>query len=146
MPPARATVSAPEASPETGPLPYTVRLTDAAGLPVPDAALTVSAGWAKDIDAPDATDAQGLARVWLTPPTSGAETLGVRVGGVPGGVVLGPPVPTPAPPPHPAPTARAPPRAHVRARLFSLQVYLCTHIIYRVYTINLCTGHEAINL
>lgn len=105
--PARATVSAPEASPETGPLPYTVRLTDAAGLPVPDAALTVSAGWAKDIDAPDATDAQGLARVWLTPPTSGAETLGVRVGGVPGGVVLGPSVSSPAPSPH-APTTWVP--------------------------------------
>ena len=88
--PAHATVTGPDAAPDSGPRPYTVRLVDAAGLPVADAPLSVTAGWTDELDAPDQTDAQGLARIWLTPPDDGAESLVVRVGGVPAGAVLGP--------------------------------------------------------
>ncbi|MEC8425591.1 MAG: hypothetical protein VX000_17515, partial [Myxococcota bacterium] len=88
--PATIELLGPSTAPETGARPYTVQLTDAAGLPVGEASLTVDAPWAVDIEAPEATDAQGLARIWVTPPTTGAEVLRVRAGGLPGGAVLGP--------------------------------------------------------
>lgn len=100
--PATIDLHGPTSAPDTGPRPYTVQLADAAGLPVGAAPLTVDAPWADDIQAPKTTDAQGIARVWVTPPATGAEVLRVRAGGLPGGAVLGPAgLPT-------APSSRAP--------------------------------------
>lgn len=117
-PPATATLTGPDAAPESGPRPYTVRLTDAAGLPVPRAAISVSAGWAEDLDASATTDDAGLARVWLTPPGSGAAVLTVQAGGIAAGTVLGPGLPAPGPSAH-APTTwvprEAPPAVAVAA-------------------------------
>lgn len=103
MAPARVTLTGPDTAPEDGPIPLTLRLTDAAGLPVPDAPLTAQAGWSTALDLPDRTDPQGLARIWLTPPASGSGVLSLRAGGLPGGAVLGA-VADPLPPSPFAPT------------------------------------------
>jgi len=78
-----------EGGPDHGPRPYTVRATDAGGVPVEGAAVRVDAAWAEDLEAEGVTDAAGLARIWLSPPPRGAETLRVTVGGLPAGAVVG---------------------------------------------------------
>lgn len=97
---AAASLYGTEGAPDRGPRPYTVRATDAGGLPVEGATVTVDAPWAEDLELEETTDPSGLARVWLSPPLRGAETLRVEVDGQSTGAVLGPRLDGPSSSPH----------------------------------------------